>query len=152
MGINRSPSPSAMALISAENPFNCADASSIPRSTPSPGAGLARALPLATMRPTKVISSGFISSSRRFKPRPPAHCCVTNAIVVVPFALLSFIRSSNCKSAAQPKRSPVAGPASPLCPTGNHFRCSAMGSRRSTPAARTSSAVAAPMSTYISSG
>jgi len=36
------------------------------------------------MRPTKIISSGRISFNSRSSPRPPIHCCVTKAIVVVP--------------------------------------------------------------------
>src|SRR5207247_2657575 len=107
-----------MALLSPGNALSGADASSTPRSTPSPGVSaavpaLATLLPPVAMRPTKIISSGFVSSSKRLRPRPPVHCCVRNATVVVPFALASLIRSSNCDNTVHPKRSPAAAPASP---------------------------------------
>src|SRR5208283_4992161 len=50
---------------------------------------------------------------RRRSPRPPIHCCVTKAIVVVPVAVLSLIRESSCKRISHPTWSPTAGPAHP---------------------------------------
>src|SRR5437879_12470287 len=90
--------------ISRASPVRAASGSAVPSETPLPGMPCGRrgnpdtvatrpaAAPVdgatgtrrGSIRPTKIVSLGFTCCSNRSRPRPSAHCWVTNATVTLP--------------------------------------------------------------------